>query len=151
MSVMDNMTLVILPELSKRGIVSKKDQRKVAESFIKKLGIKTPSPDQIIKNLSGGNQQKVLLAKWLCKQPMLIILDEPTRGIDVGAKSEIETLIQDLSTEGISVLMISSEMEELIRRCDRIAVLHDGKKVGELVGEKISENSIMNAIANYKN
>jgi ABC-type sugar transport system ATPase subunit len=150
MSVIDNMTLVILPELSKRGIVSKKDQRKVAESFIKKLGIKTPSPDQIIKNLSGGNQQKVLLAKWLCKQPMLIILDEPTRGIDVGAKSEIEALIQDLSTEGISVLMISSEMEELIRRCDRIAVLHDGKKVGELVGEEISENSIMNAIANYK-
>jgi ABC-type sugar transport system ATPase subunit len=114
------------------------------------LGIKTPSPDQIIKNLSGGNQQKVLLAKWLCKQPLLIILDEPTRGIDVGAKSEIEALIQDLSTEGISVLMISSEMEELIRRCDRIAVLHDGEKVSELVGEEISENSIMNAIANYK-
>jgi len=147
MSVVDNITLVILPELRKRGIISKKAQRKIAETYIEKLGIKTPSPDQIARNLSGGNQQKVLLARWLCKNPMLIILDEPTRGIDVGAKSEIEVLIQELASEGISVLMISSEMEELIRRCDRIAVLRDGKKVGELVGEEISEKRIMDVIA----
>ncbi len=147
MSVADNITLVILPELKKRGIVSKKAQRKIAETYIKKLDIKTPGPEQMVKNLSGGNQQKVLLARWLCKNPALIILDEPTRGIDVGAKSEIETLIQDLASAGISVVMISSEMEELIRGCDRIAVLRDGKKVGELTGDDISEKGIMSIIA----
>jgi ABC-type sugar transport system ATPase subunit len=111
------------------------------------LGIKTPGPDQKIRNLSGGNQQKVLLAKWLVKQPLLIILDEPTRGIDIGAKMEIETLIQKLADDNISVLMISSEMEELIRGCDKIAVLRDGQKVGELVGEEISDKKIMGVIA----
>jgi len=147
MSVVDNITLVILPELKKRGIISKKAQRKIAEAYIEKLGIKTPSPHQRVKNLSGGNQQKVLLARWLCKHPKLIILDEPTRGIDVGAKSEIEILIQDLTTQGISILMISSEMEELIRSCDRMAVLRDGVKAGELVGKEISEKRIMEFIA----
>jgi monosaccharide-transporting ATPase len=150
MSVVDNITLVILPELKKHGIVSKRAQRKIAESYIEKLGIKTPGLNQMVKNLSGGNQQKVLLARWLCKQPKLIILDEPTRGIDVGAKSEIEMLIQDLTAQGISILMISSEMEELIRSCDRMAVLRDGVKVGELVGEDISEKHIMKFIAGEK-
>jgi ABC-type sugar transport system ATPase subunit len=150
MSVVDNITLVILPELKKRGMVSKKAQRKIAETYIEKLGIKTPGPNQMVKNLSGGNQQKVLLARWLCKHPELIILDEPTRGIDVGAKSEIEMLIQDLTVQGISILMISSEMEELIRSCDRMAVLRDGEKVGELVGEDISEKRIMKFIAGEK-
>lgn len=150
MSVVDNITLVILPELKKRGIVSKRAQRKIAETYIEKLGIKTPGLDQMVKKLSGGNQQKVLLARWLCKHPKLIILDEPTRGIDVGAKSEIELLIQDLTAQGISILMISSEMEELIRCCDRMAVLRDGEKVGELVGEDISEKRIMKFIAGEK-
>jgi monosaccharide-transporting ATPase len=150
MSVVDNITLVILPELKKRGIVSKKAQRKIAKTYIDKLGIKTPGLNQRVKNLSGGNQQKVLLARWLCKHPKLIILDEPTRGIDVGAKSEIEMLIRDLTVQGISILMISSEMEELIRSCDRMAVLRDGEKVGELVGEDISEKRIMKFIAGEK-
>jgi monosaccharide-transporting ATPase len=150
MSVVDNITLVILPELKKSGVVSKKAQRKIAQRYIEKLGIKTPGLHQMVKNLSGGNQQKVLLARWLCKHPKLIILDEPTRGIDVGAKSEIESLIQDLTAQGISILMISSEMEELIRSCDRMAVLRDGVKVGELVGEDISEKRIMKFIAGEK-
>jgi monosaccharide-transporting ATPase len=150
MSVVDNITLVILPELKKSGVVSKKAQRKIAQRYIEKLGIKTPGLHQMVKNLSGGNQQKVLLARWLCKHPKLIILDEPTRGIDVGAKSEIESLIQDLTVQGISILMISSEMEELIRSCDRMAVLRDGVKVGELVGEDISEKRIMKFIAGEK-
>jgi len=147
MSVADNITLAILPELSKLGIVSKKEKKKIAELYIRKLGIKTPGPDQKIRNLSGGNQQKVLLAKWLVKQPLLIILDEPTRGIDIGAKMEIETLIQKLADDKISVLMISSEMEELIRGCDKITVLRDGENVGELVGEEISDKKIMGIIA----
>jgi monosaccharide-transporting ATPase len=150
MSVVDNITLVILPELKKRGIVSKRAQKKIADTYIEKLGIKTPGLDQMVKNLSGGNQQKVLLARWLCKHPKLIILDEPTRGIDVGAKSEIELLIQDLTAQGISILMISSEMEELFRSCDRMAVLRDGEKVGELVGEDISEKRVMKFIAGEK-
>ena len=150
MSVADNITLAILPELSKLGIVSNKEQKKIAELYIRKLGIKTPSPDQKIRNLSGGNQQKVLLAKWLVKQPLLIILDEPTRGIDIGAKMEIETLIQKLAEDNISVLMISSEMEELIRGCDKITVLRDGEKVGELVGKEISDQKIMSVIARGK-
>lgn len=150
MSVVDNITLVILPELKKRGIVSRRAQIKIATSYIEKLGIKTPGLNQVVKNLSGGNQQKVLLARWLCKHPKLIILDEPTRGIDVGAKSEIEMLIRNLTAQGISILMISSEMEELIRSCDRMAVLRDGVKVGELVGEEISEKRIMKFIAGEK-
>ncbi len=137
-------------ELKKRGIVSKRAQKKIADTYIEKLGIKTPGLDQMVKNLSGGNQQKVLLARWLCKHPKLIILDEPTRGIDVGAKSEIELLIQDLTAQGISILMISSEMEELFRSCDRMAVLRDGEKVGELVGEDISEKRVMKFIAGEK-
>jgi galactofuranose transport system ATP-binding protein len=147
MSVADNITLAILPQLSKFGVVSKREQKKLAELYIEKLGIKTPGPDQQIRNLSGGNQQKVLLAKWLVKQPLLIILDEPTRGIDVGAKMEIETLIQKLADDNISVLMISSEMEELIRGCDKITVLRDGEKAGELVGAEISDKKIMGIIA----
>ncbi|MCX8130617.1 MAG: sugar ABC transporter ATP-binding protein [Clostridia bacterium] len=147
MSVRENMTLATLPRLSRFGVVSRRKQDEIVEKYIKRLGIKTPHADQKIRNLSGGNQQKVLLARWLCMHPKLVILDEPTRGIDVGAKSEIERLIQEMSAEGISVLMISSELEELVRGCDRIAVIRDGRKVKELVAEEISEESIMEAIA----
>jgi len=147
MSVKENLTLAILPKLSKLGIVSTKKQDEIVHHYIRRLKIKTPHANQKIRNLSGGNQQKVLLARWLCMNPQLVILDEPTRGIDVGAKAEIEALIQEMAAEGISVLMISSELEELVRGCDRIAVLRDGRKVKELVGEQISQQSIMKAIA----
>ena len=100
-----------------------------------------------MKQLSGGNQQKVLLARWLCKNPILMILDEPTRGIDVGGKSEIEAIINELAGGGVAVLMISSEMEELIRSCDRIAVLSEGTKVGELAADAISEQAIVDMLA----
>ena len=103
--------------------------------------------DQAISNLSGGNQQKVLLARWLCTKPRLIILDEPTRGIDVGAKREIEDLIQKIALEGISVLLISSEFDELIRNCHRVEVIRDGRNVHTLRGEEITEANIMQAIA----
>ena len=122
-------------------------QEDIVDRFIKAINIKTPSPEQQIRNLSGGNQQKVLLARWLCMEPDLIILDEPTRGIDVGAKSEIEALIQEISGKGIGVLLISSELEELVRNCHRLVVVHDGRDVGELVGEQISEENIMALMA----
>jgi simple sugar transport system ATP-binding protein len=98
-------------------------------------------------NLSGGNQQKVLLARWLATQPRLLILDEPTRGIDVGAKAEILKLVQSLGKEGLSVLFISSELEEVVRYCERVAVLRDRAKVGELAGSQITEEGIMHTIA----
>jgi ABC-type sugar transport system ATPase subunit len=147
MSVLDNITLVLLPKLAKNGVVSSKDQREVAAEFVKRLGIKTPDLNQKICNLSGGNQQKVLLARWLCTNPSLMILDEPTRGIDVGAKSEIESVVADLAQRGIGVLMISSELEELTRGCDRIVILRDGRSIREIEGSQISEQRIAEAIA----
>ena len=147
MSVRENMTMAILPKISKWGILDARKQEDIVDRFIKAINIKTPSPEQQIRNLSGGNQQKVLLARWLCMEPDLIILDEPTRGIDVGAKSEIEALIQEISGKGIGVLLISSELEELVRNCHRLVVVHDGRDVGELVGEQISEENIMALMA----
>lgn len=147
LSVRENMTMAILPRISKFGVVSKKAQEEIANQYIERLKIKTPSSKQLIRNLSGGNQQKVLLARWLCMNPKLLILDEPTRGIDVGAKAEIEALIQEVSANGISVLMISSEMAELERNCDRIIVMREGTKRGELTGDDILQDKIMEAIA----
>jgi monosaccharide-transporting ATPase len=150
MSVKENMTIACLPQISKFGLVSRKKQDQIVEQFIKRMGIKTPNMNQKIKNLSGGNQQKVLLARWLALNPTLLILDEPTRGIDVGAKSEIHSLIGELAKGGLSILMISSEFEELIQNSDRIVVIRDGKKVGELQGNEQTEDRIMNIIAANK-
>jgi len=147
LSVKENITIALLPKLNKLGFVKTKEQDEIVSSYIDKLRIKTPSAEQPIVNLSGGNQQKVLLARWMCMEPKLIIMDEPTRGIDVGAKAEIEQLIQEFSKAGISVLMISSEIAELVRNCDRILVLRDGKKKGELTGADINQDKIMETIA----
>lgn len=147
LSVKENLTIALLPKISKFGFVNKKEQDRIVKQYIERLKIKTPTPEQAICNLSGGNQQKVLLARWMCMSPKLIIMDEPTRGIDVGAKAEIEQLIQELSDNGISVLMISSEIAELERNCDRIVVMREGKKIGELVGDSISYEKVMETIA----
>lgn len=147
LSVRENMTVALLPKLSSAGFVKKKEQDEIVRKYIERLKIKTPSPEQAICNLSGGNQQKVLLARWMCMNPRLMILDEPTRGIDVGAKAEIEELIQELSAEGVSVLMISSEIAELERNCDRVIVMRDGKVAGEVAGQEIRQDRIMEIIA----
>lgn len=147
LSVKENLTIALLPKISKFGFVNKKEQDRIVKQYIERLKIKTPTPEQAICNLSGGNQQKVLLARWMCMNPKLIIMDEPTRGIDVGAKAEIEQLIQELSDNGISVLMISSEIAELERNCDRIVVMREGKKIDELVGDSISYEKVMETIA----
>ena len=147
LSVKENMTIALLPKLQKFGFVKKKEQDEIVDKYIERLKIKTPSPEQAIRNLSGGNQQKVLLARWMCMNPKLMILDEPTRGIDVGAKAEIEVLIQELSKSGISVLMISSEIAELERNCDRIIVMRDGKVIGEVIDQDIHQDKIMELIA----
>ncbi|MDQ3809164.1 MAG: sugar ABC transporter ATP-binding protein, partial [Chloroflexota bacterium] len=132
MSVRENLTLAALPMLARHGIVDRARQRRIVDQFIQRLGIKTAGPEQKVRELSGGNQQKVLLARWLCLNPRLLILDEPTRGIDVGAKREIQALINELAEQGLGVLMISSELEELIEGCDRVVVLRDGQTVAEL-------------------
>lgn len=150
LTIAENISIANMKEVSRFGVIHHAKQRAVAKEYIEKIRIKTTGTDQKIKNLSGGNQQKVILARWLSMKPDFIILDEPTRGIDVGAKKEIEDLIREISAEGISVLLISSEFEELIRNCDRVEVLRDGKNAGCLRGEEITENNIMSLIATGK-
>jgi len=144
---------IILALQGKNGIfryISPKKQLDIANKLIKSLGIKTPGANKEVRTLSGGNQQKVLLARWLATNPILLILDEPTRGIDVGAKLEIMELILNLSREGMGLLFISSEFEEIIRCSNRIAVLKDKVKIGELNGKDMNENQIMQTIAGGK-
>lgn len=147
MSVRENITLASLKRFSRFGFISRRKQDEVVDDFIKKMGIKTPNADQEIKNLSGGNQQKVLLARWLALNPSLLILDEPTRGIDVGAKAEIHSIINKLSKEGLSILLISSEFDELIHNSDRIVVFREGQEIGELKGNERTQDNIMRVIA----
>ncbi|MBV8901568.1 MAG: ATP-binding cassette domain-containing protein [Verrucomicrobia bacterium] len=147
MSVRENLTLALLPRLARSGVVNEEQQRQVVNQFIERIRIKCASPDQRIRELSGGNQQKVLLARWLCLSPRLLILDEPTRGIDVGAKAEIQGLIGKLAAEGLGVLMISSEIEEIVEGSDRVFVLREGRTVAELEKEAITEDAIMAAMA----
>jgi ribose transport system ATP-binding protein len=147
LSVRDNLTMAVLPALTRYGFISKDKQKETVERFIKALGIKTSSPDQKIRELSGGNQQKVLLARWLCLNPELLILDEPTRGIDVGAKGEIQKIISSLAENGVGVLMITSEIEELTEGSDRVIVMRDRKSIAELDRQEINQDTIMHAMA----
>jgi ribose transport system ATP-binding protein len=147
LSVRENLTLAALPTLTRYGVVSRKKQQEIVDRFIQRLGIKTAGPDQLIRELSGGNQQKVLLARWLCLNPRLLLLDEPTRGIDVGAKAEIQSLIEELASSGLGVLMISSELEELAEGSDRIIVLRDGQTVASLSHAEASQDALMAAMA----
>ncbi|MDP8997250.1 MAG: sugar ABC transporter ATP-binding protein [Pseudomonadota bacterium] len=147
MSVAENLTLALMPQLTKLGVVNEDEQKVVVEKFIARLGVKCSGPGQRIRELSGGNQQKVLLARWLAMNPKLLVLDEPTRGIDVGAKGEIQQLIKEFADQGLGVLMISSELEEVIEGADRVFVLRDGHNVAEFAGKQISEAAVMSAMA----
>jgi ABC-type sugar transport system ATPase subunit len=147
LSVRDNITLSSLKRLFKSLILFGRSENKVADEIIEKLRIKTPSRHQSVYNLSGGNQQKVVIGKAVLEGAQIMIMDEPTRGIDIGAKREIEDLIRQMADEGISVLLISSEFEELIRNCDRVEVIRDGANVKTLTGDAISERNIIAAIA----
>lgn len=141
---------IILALQTKRGwfkYIPFKEQQKIAEEYINLLNIKTPSMEKMVKELSGGNQQKVILARWLLTQPKLLILDEPTRGIDIGTKTEIQRLVLELAQKGISVIFISSELDEMIRTSTRMVVLRDKVKIAELVDNELETNVIMNTIA----
>lgn len=141
---------IILGLQTKRGLfkyIPMNEQKEIAQKYIELLSIKTPNMEERIDNLSGGNQQKVILARWLATDPKLLILDEPTRGIDVGSKAEIRKLILYLASQGISILFISAELEEMVACCDRVIVLRDRKKIGELNTTEMSESRIMDMIA----
>ena len=142
-SVNDNISMVAINKTLVNGLYSKAKARKLSAEYIEKLKIKTPSGDQIVNNLSGGNQQKVVISKWLLNDPDIIIMDEPTRGIDVGAKRDIYLLIGSLVQQGKAVIVISSEIPELMGVCDRIAVMAEGHFSGELSREEFSQESIM--------
>jgi putative multiple sugar transport system ATP-binding protein len=140
------VTIANLPGVSRSGVIDDMSELKVANEYRKKTNIRSSSVYQITGNLSGGNQQKVVLSKWLFANPDVLILDEPTRGIDVGAKYEIYAIINKLAGEGKGILVISSEMPELLGICDRIYVLNEGRIVGELAGHEASQEKIMRAI-----
>jgi monosaccharide-transporting ATPase len=147
LSVRQNIVLAALPRLSRLGLVSTTKQDEIVDYFVDRLKIKAASPDQKVSELSGGNQQKVLLARWLCLHPKVLLLDEPTRGIDVGAKAEVQKLIDEFAEEGLGVLLISSELEELIEGSDRVLVLRDGTAVAELTGAQVNEPELLRALA----
>jgi simple sugar transport system ATP-binding protein len=151
--IMEDLTVrenIILALQANRGwlkYLSKQRQYELAEKYIELLNINTPTADQQVKNLSGGNQQKVILARWLATNPQVLILDEPTRGIDVGAKAEIQKLVLELADEGRACVFISSELEEVVRTSHRVVVMRDREKVREYTGDEIDEHSIMHTIA----
>lgn len=147
LSVRENIILALQAKYGMFKTISRRRQEEMAEEYIRMLNINPPNPDLLIKNLSGGNQQKVLLARWLLTEPELFILDEPTRGIDIGAKAEIQKLVLTRSRQGMSFLFISSELEEVLRVSDRIAILRDRRKVKEISDKDMSQQQIMQAIA----
>lgn len=147
LSIRDNIALALQ---TKKGLfhkISKKEAQRLADEYIEKLEIKTPDADQLIKNLSGGNQQKVILGRWLATNPEFLMLDEPTRGIDIGTKAEIQKIVINLAEQGMAVMFISSEIDEMLRCCKRMVILRDMKRVGELCGKEISEEAVMHNMA----
>lgn len=143
LNVRQNITFATLRQICRAGFIDRKKERALAEEYISLLRIKTPGQEQMATNLSGGNQQKVVLARWLLAGPKVLILDEPTRGIDVGAKQEIYRIMQDIAKQGMAIIMISSEMLELIGMSDRIMVISEGKLSGILEKSEFSQQKIL--------
>jgi ribose transport system ATP-binding protein len=143
LSVQQNISLPMLRALSHGSIVDVGAERRLAIDYVRRLAIRTPSPEQKVKFLSGGNQQRVVIAKWLATRPKLLIVDEPTRGIDVGAKAEIHALLCDLAREGVAILMISSDLPEILAMSDRVLVMHQGRLAGELPAATATQEAIM--------
>lgn len=145
MSVSQNISLASLKSLSRLGFVKGAEERRLAQEYVNRLNIKTPSLRQIVQNLSGGNQQKVVLAKWLALKPKVLILDEPTRGIDVNAKAEIYSLINHLAKSGVAIVLVSSELPEILAMSDRIMVMSEGRKTAEFTKEQATEEKLLKA------
>ena len=139
----DNLTLAALRRLSNGGMINFTAERGVVDKYVQRLRVRTPSRDQVIGLLSGGNQQKVVLAKWLATHPAVLIIDEPTRGVDVGAKAEIYALMRELAAEGLAILVISSDLPEVLTISDRVLVMREGRMMGELSHAEATEERIM--------
>ena len=135
--------MVALRALQRAGFIKFRAENSLVREYVQKLQIKTPSLERKVSTLSGGNQQKVVLAKWLAVKPQILILDEPTRGIDVGAKAEIHRIISDLAGQGVGIIMISSELPEVLGMSDRILVMHEGRITGVLEREEATQEKIM--------
>jgi len=148
-SVMHNITLPRLDYVASKGRIDRDREKQVAEKFREALGIKAPNVEQLVGNLSGGNQQKVLLAKWIYSQPDVLLLDEPTRGVDVGAKYEIYQIINQLAEQGKAILLISSDLTEILGMADRIYVMNAGKIIAELPRAAATQEGIMNYIMQH--
>ena len=151
LSVRENMIIALQAKKGMFHPMSRKEMEEAADKYIDLLQIKTASRETPIKSLSGGNQQKVIIGRWLLTDPDYLILDEPTRGIDIGTKTEIQKLVLDLADQGMAVTFISSEVEEMLRTCTRMGVMRDGKKVGEVAGDELTQENIMKAIAGGDN
>jgi ribose transport system ATP-binding protein len=145
LDVRTNICLASLEQMEQGFLLTDNAEATVARKYIDELSIKTSSDRQTARNLSGGNQQKIVIAKWLAKKPMVLLLDEPTRGVDVGAKNEIYKLIMELSKAGMSIVMVSSELPEILAVSDRILVMSEGSLTGEIPIEIASENNILKA------
>ena len=144
MTVRENMSLAALHRDKRRGgFLDFAKESEISEEMIESMRVKTPSDDQVVRYLSGGNQQKVVLGKWLAMKPKLLLLDEPTRGIDVGAKREIYGLMEELAANGVAILFVSSELEEVLGMADRAIVMHEGRITGELSRDELTEETIM--------
>ncbi len=146
-AVVHNVVMLILKALARMGFLHNRDARATAAALVERLDIRTPSLDQIVRNLSGGNQQKVIIARWLTREPKIMILDEPTRGIDVGAKAEIHRLMSELADRGVGILMISSELPEVLGVSDRVLVMREGQIVAELDPRAATQDDVMRAAA----
>jgi ribose transport system ATP-binding protein len=143
MSIQDNLSLAMIEEAPAAPWLDRRWERQLAERMIGELHVRPPQPQTAVANLSGGNQQKVALGKWLAREPKVLLLDEPTRGVDIGAKHEIYTLMESLAGRGCAILFASSEMEEVLGMSDRVYVMHDGRLTGELKRCELSEEAVM--------
>jgi ABC-type sugar transport system ATPase subunit len=146
MDIKENLSIVALCALSRRAVIDRAKERDVVQQFLSRMNVRAQGPDQMIMDLSGGNQQKVMLGRWLIQRPRVLILDEPTAGVDVGAKSEIYKIIDQLASEGVAILLISSELPEILGISDRILVVDGGRIVAGFSHDEASQEKIMHAI-----
>ena len=149
-TVRENTTMASLDKITKNGIISRSEESRITKKWIEKFGIKTPTGETVIENLSGGNQQKVVMGRWMEINPRLLILNDPTRGVDVGAKSEIYKIIDELCRAGTAIIMISSDMSELLSMSDRVAAMSEGRICGELSRQEVTQEKLMELVVGGK-
>lgn len=149
-TVRENTTMASLDKITKKGIISRSEENRITKKWIEKFGIKTPTGETVIENLSGGNQQKVVMGRWMEINPRLLILNDPTRGVDVGAKSEIYKIIDELCRAGTAIIMISSDMSELLSMSDRVAAMSEGRICGELSRQEVTQEKLMELVVGGK-